>query len=82
MIVFCASTTPRGGTVVESTCYYGTNDAVTYGDIRLFAMRDPDNPNGVKLGMLVQLRLLKGKRNRGNPYVVLPSFSLPRFEAD
>lgn len=70
MIMFCASTTARGGTVVESSCYFGRNEAVEYGDVHLFAMRDPENPSeGIKLGMHVQLRLLKGKRNRGNPYV-------------
>jgi hypothetical protein len=34
-------------------------------------MRDTDNsPYGVKLGMHIQLRLLKGKQNRGNPSVI------------
>src|ERR1700677_2636995 len=64
--VFCGSTTARAGTVVESSGYFGRNEAVEYRDIYLFAMRDADNPpHGVKLGMHVQLRLLKGKRNRG-----------------
>jgi hypothetical protein len=67
MNIFCASTTARGGTVVESSCYFGTNEAVEYRDIQLYAMRDKDYPGGVKLGMLIQLRLLKGRRNRGNP---------------
>jgi Protein of unknown function (DUF3435) len=67
MIIFCASTTARAGTVVESSGYLGRNEAVEYRDIELFALRDPDWPGGVKLGMLVQLRLLKGRRNRGNP---------------
>src|SRR5277367_6084458 len=34
--------------------------------------RDSEYPGGVKLGMLVQLRLLKGRRNRGNPSVSQP----------
>lgn len=52
MILFCASTTARAGTVVESSCYYGHNDAVQYRDIRLYAMPDPDSPSqGVNLGM-------------------------------
>ncbi len=67
MDLFCASTTARAGTVVESSCYYGHNDALRYGDIRLYAMRDPDNRQGVILGMHICLRLLKGRRNRGNP---------------
>jgi Protein of unknown function (DUF3435) len=71
MIIFCASTTARAGTVVESSGYLGQNEAVEYRDIELYAVRDEKNPGGVKLGMIVQLRLLKGKRNRGNPLVFL-----------
>jgi hypothetical protein len=61
MDIFCSSTTARAGTVVESSCYFGRNEAVEY--------RDSEYPGGVKLGMLVQLRLLKERRNRGNPSV-------------
>ena len=64
MIVFCASTTARAGTVIESSGYYGTNDALQYSDIELRALRGPD---GIQLGMHIQLRLLKGRRNYGNP---------------
>jgi hypothetical protein len=59
MDIFCSSTTARAGTIVESSCYFGTNELET------------EFPGGVKLGMLVQLRLLKGRRNRGNPLVSL-----------
>lgn len=77
--VFCGSTTARAGTVVESSGYFGRNEAVEYRDIYLFAMRDADNPpHGVKLGMHVQLRLLKGKRNRGNPLVIPPALMVLR----
>ena len=69
MDIFCSSTTARAGTIVESSCYFGTNEAVEYRDIELYALRDSEFPGGVKLGMLVQLRLLKGRRNRGNPLV-------------
>ena len=72
MIIFCASTTARAGSVVESTGYFGRNEAMEYGDIQLYAVRDDQHPGGIKLGMLVQLRLLKGRRNRGNPSVSLP----------
>jgi hypothetical protein len=71
MNVFCASTTARAGTVIESSCYFGRNEAVEYRDIELYALRDSQYPGGVKLGMLIQLRLLKGRRNRGNPSVSL-----------
>lgn len=39
-MIFCASTTARAGTVVKSSGYYGHNDALQYGDIELFAVRD------------------------------------------
>jgi hypothetical protein len=65
MNTFCASTTARAG--IESSCYFGRNETVEYRDIELYALRDSEYPGGVKLGMLIQLRLLKGRRNRGNP---------------
>src|SRR2546423_990053 len=67
MNIFCFSTTARAGTVVESSCYHGTNEALTYGDIKLLVVPDTGYPGKVTLALLVQLRLLKGKRNRGNP---------------
>jgi hypothetical protein len=67
MDIFYLSTTARGGTIIESSGYYGTNKALKYGDIELYALRDKEYSNGVKLGALIQLRLLKGRRNRGNP---------------
>jgi len=72
MDIFCSSTTARAGTIVESSCYFGRNEALEYRDIELYALRDSEYPGGVKLGMLVQLRLLKGRRNRGNPSVSQP----------
>jgi Protein of unknown function (DUF3435) len=69
MDIFCSSTTAHAGTVVESSCNYGRNEAVEYRDIELYAVRHNEYPGDVKLGMLIQLRLLKGRRNRGNPSV-------------
>src|SRR5271168_2250321 len=37
MDIFCSSTTARAGTIVESSCYFGTNEAVEYRDIELYA---------------------------------------------
>jgi hypothetical protein len=73
MDIFCASTTARAGTVVKSSCYFGRNEAVEYRDIEIYAVRDDDYPGGVKLGMLIQLRLLKDRRNRGNLSVLQPN---------
>jgi hypothetical protein len=73
MDIFCASITARAGTVVESNCYFSRNEAVEYRDIEIYAVRDDDYPGSIKLGMLIQLRLLKGRRNRGNPSVLQPN---------
>lgn len=69
MGIFCASTTARAGTVVESSCCFGWNEVVEYEDIELYLVRDNKFPGGVKLGMPVQLRLLKVRRNRSSPPV-------------
>ncbi|ERF72618.1 hypothetical protein EPUS_05672 [Endocarpon pusillum Z07020] len=81
--LFCASTTSRAGTIVESIGYLKQNQAVEYRDIQLYALQDKGNPGSVKLGMLITLRLLKGRRNRGNPPLIkflerqdVPSFCL------
>jgi hypothetical protein len=46
---------------------FGRNEAVEYRDDEIYAVRDDNYPGGVKLGIFIQLLLLKGKRNRGNP---------------
>ena len=52
MDVSCSSITASAGTVVESSCNFGRNEAVKYRDIELYALRDNEYPGGVKLGML------------------------------
>lgn len=47
------------------------SEAVESGVIELYALRDNENPCGVKLGMLMLLRPLRGRWNRGNPSVHL-----------
>ena len=47
------------------------NEAVEYRDVELYAIRESEYPGGAKLGMLIQLRLLNGRRNRDNPSVPL-----------
>ena len=55
--------------MVESSCYFGRNKAVKYRDMELYTLRDSEYLDGVKLGMLVQLQLLKGRWNCNNPSV-------------
>src|SRR5436305_9601545 len=50
MDIFCGSTTARGGTVVESSGYFGRNDALKYKDIELYACRDSEYPGRRQVG--------------------------------
>jgi hypothetical protein len=67
LILLCAGTSSRPGTVVEGSGYRGTNDALKYRDIKVHLVRDPDNPERKFVLALVTLRLFKGKRNTGSP---------------
>ena len=69
LILLCAGTSARPGTVIEGGGYYDTGDALTYGDIKAHVAKDPDNPARKSVVMLITLRLMKGYRNRGAPYV-------------
>jgi hypothetical protein len=69
MIIFYASTIARGGTIIESSGYLRTNKALEYRDVHLYVVLSLEVPGGIQLGMLIQLRLLKGRRNYRNPWV-------------
>lgn len=69
LILFCSGTAARPGTVIEGGGYYDEDDALKYKDIKIHLVRDPDRPSMKSLLMLVTLRLMKGYRNRGSPYV-------------
>ena len=44
LILLCAGTSARPGTVIEGGGYYDSGDALTYGDIKAHVAEDPDNP--------------------------------------
>ena len=67
MNIFCSSTTARPGTVVESTCYFGRNEAVEYRDVELYAVRDNEYPGRYQARHAYPATTVKGRRNRGNP---------------
>ncbi|KAL2006851.1 hypothetical protein VTN00DRAFT_9519 [Thermoascus crustaceus] len=63
------STSARPGTLIESSGYMRTNDALKWKDIELYMVKHPEDPNCQMLLMRVRHRLNKGKRNRGVPPV-------------
>ena len=70
MDIFCASAAARAGIIIKSSCYFGRNEAVKYRNIKMYAIRGDDPPGGIKLGMLIQLLPLKGRRNHGGPSIL------------
>lgn len=52
-----ALTTVRPGAIVESSSYYGTNEALLYRDVALRLVRDPADPNQTVLLMEVTVWL-------------------------
>lgn len=71
MNIFCASTTARAETVIESSCYFGRNKAVEYRDMNCMLSEAVSIPTVFNLDMLIQLRLSKRRWNRGNSSVSL-----------
>jgi hypothetical protein len=61
MNIFCSSTTARAGTVVESSCYFGRNEAVEYKDVELYAVRDSEFPGRCQARHAYPTTTLKGK---------------------
>lgn len=54
----------RPGTIIESGCYRGTNEALLYRDVVLRLVRDPENPSQMVLLMEVTVKLWKGAREK------------------
>ncbi|MCJ1478742.1 hypothetical protein MMC13_007426 [Lambiella insularis] len=67
LILLCAGTSARPGTLIEGGGYYDENDALRYGDIKTHVVRNPEDPARKSVVMLITLRLMKGYRNRGAP---------------
>ncbi len=67
IILLMVYTSARPGALVEGNGYYDTNDCLKYKDIEIFKVRDPEMPSRNILIMMVTLRLMKGKRNKGLP---------------
>ncbi|KAB8259317.1 hypothetical protein BDV32DRAFT_159408 [Aspergillus pseudonomiae] len=63
------STSARPGTLLESSGYMRSNDALKWKDIELYMVKHPEDANCQVLLMRVKHRLNKGKRNKGVPPV-------------
>jgi len=59
------STSARPGTLLESSGYFKSNDALKWGDIEIFMVKVPRHPNCKVLLVRSKHRLNKGKRNKG-----------------
>ena len=68
-------TTARPATLIEGCGYYNSNECLKYKDIEIFKVRDPTFPDQQVFLMKVTLRLMKGKRDAGLPYVSILSFT-------
>jgi hypothetical protein len=59
------STSARPETLLESSRYYRTNNALKWGDIQLYMVNVPEYPTCKVLLMKSKHQLNKGKRNKG-----------------
>ncbi|PYI07380.1 FluG domain protein [Aspergillus sclerotiicarbonarius CBS 121057] len=59
------STSARPGTLVLSSGYMRSNDALKWGDVELYMVKNPEDPTCHVLLMRVKHRLNKGRRNKG-----------------
>lgn len=60
-------TTVRPGALIESSCYYGSNEALLYRDVVLRLVRDPEDYDQTVLLMEVTVKLWKGAREKMKP---------------
>jgi hypothetical protein len=67
LMLLCAGTSARGGTIVEASGYHGSNEALQYRDIAVHLVPHPEDAKRVMVVMLITFRLYKGKRNAGAP---------------
>ncbi|EJD38325.1 hypothetical protein AURDEDRAFT_172564 [Auricularia subglabra TFB-10046 SS5] len=68
----------RPGGIWESTCYVGTNQALKYGDLEVFIMCNPQDPNGPGIPLMrVTNNLLKGMRNDDSKYKTVVLYAEP-----
>ncbi|KAJ5159862.1 FluG domain protein [Penicillium canariense] len=74
------STSARPRTLIKSSGYMKSNDALKWKDIKLYIVKNPDNPICQVLLIRVTHRLNKGKRNKGVPIFSSMRFSMTRLQ--
>ncbi len=60
LILILAYTLARPGAIIDSGCAVGTNTALTYGNVRVFIIRNPSKPDRNVIALEVTLFLPKG----------------------
>ncbi|KAJ4470034.1 hypothetical protein C8J55DRAFT_491970 [Lentinula edodes] len=60
LILFSAASAARPGSIVESSCYHGSNEALTWGDLDFYLIPDDEDPAHPLLVVDIQLNLVKG----------------------
>lgn len=70
LLLLIVYTTARPSALLATDPYEKLDNSLLYKDIRVFLVRDPQNPTKTLLLMLIKIRLNKGKRNVGTPYVL------------
>ncbi|OJD13734.1 hypothetical protein ACJ73_09169 [Blastomyces percursus] len=66
LMLATAYTSSRPGTLIESGCARGSNDALRYRDVVLRVIPNPEQPDRHVLVMEVTLMYMKGKRNKSH----------------
>ncbi|KAJ3884628.1 hypothetical protein GG344DRAFT_71183 [Lentinula edodes] len=60
LILFSAASAARPGSIIESSCYRGSNEALTWGDLDFYLIPDDEDPAHPLLVVDIQLNLVKG----------------------
>ncbi|KAJ7041848.1 hypothetical protein C8F04DRAFT_1176933 [Mycena alexandri] len=60
--IIAALTGERPGAILESVRYRRTNEAITWGDLKIYVVPNPDDPHSPYIAVLLLIRLPKGNR--------------------
>ncbi|KAJ3914382.1 hypothetical protein F5877DRAFT_82835 [Lentinula edodes] len=68
LILFSAASAARPGSIVKSSCYCSSNEALTWGDLDFYLIPDDEDPAHPSLVIDIQLNLVKGYCNMDHRY--------------
>lgn len=69
LLLLTAYTSSRPGALIEASCAPGSNECITYNDIRILVIRNPEESTTNIVVMEITLRYTKGNRQTKKPYV-------------